>query len=241
MEPQHQAAWAVAVAAAVLSFISPCVLPLIPGYLSMISGLSMEQLAQRRAAHLLRISFSCLLFGLGFSVVFVLVGLSVGAVGQWLQSRETIVNIVLGAIVIFFGLFVMGVVRLPFLYRDRRLRINRASLGMWGAPLLGFAFGFGWTPCLSPQLGMLLSLGARQPPPQSALLFALFGATLTLCFLAAGLLFASALRAFAFLQRHYRIIEIISGGLLVLIGLLLVTQQWDRAAAWLMRLVEGQV
>jgi cytochrome c-type biogenesis protein len=229
MEASSQPAWVVAVAAGIFSFISPCVLPLIPGYLSMISGLSMQQLEERRAGHLLRVFFSCLLFSIGFSVVFILVGLGVGAIGRWLQAHQTVINVIFGIVVIAFGLFVVGVVRLPFLYQDRRLRVTRTSLGMWGAPLLGFAFGFGWTPCIGPWVVGLMSVAAGLPPAQSAALFAIFSASLAVCFIAAGLLFASAVRAFAFLQRNYRAVELGSGGILILIGVLLLTQQWDNA------------
>jgi cytochrome c-type biogenesis protein len=231
---EQQPAWVVAILAGVFSFISPCVLPLIPGYLSMISGLSAEQLEQRRAAHLVRILLSCLLFSAGFSVVFILVGLSVGTAGQWLQAKRVILNVIFGVIVILFGLFVVGVIRLPLLYQDRRIRL-RGSLGMWGAPLLGFAFGFGWTPCIGPWLVGLVSVATSLPPVQAAALFALFSATLGLCFTAAGLLFAYAVRAFSLLQRHYRVVELISGGILILIGVLLVTQRWEAAVRLLNR------
>jgi cytochrome c-type biogenesis protein len=228
MTAEQQPAWVVAIAAGVFSFISPCVLPLIPGYLSMISGLSIEQLEERRARHLLRVLLSCILFSVGFSMVFILVGLSVGTVGQWLQAKRVILNVVFGLIVILFGLFVVGIIRLPLLYQDRRIRL-RGSLGMWGAPLLGFAFGFGWTPCIGPWLVGLVAVASKLPPAQAAALFALFSATLAVCFTAAGLLFAYAVRAFAFLQRNYRAVELASGGILILIGLLLLTQRWDNA------------
>lgn len=241
MEPQHQAAWVIAVVAGIFSFISPCVLPLIPGYLSMISGLSIEQLEERRGADLFRIFLSCVLFALGFGTVFVLLGASAGVVGGWLGPRMHIFNIVFGLIVILFGLFVLNVIKLPFLYQDRRFRLGRRSLGLWGAPLLGLAFGFGWTPCVGPWLGTLYTIAANQTTAQAAALFAIYSASLGICFIAAGMLFASALRAFTFLQRQYRRIEIMSGALLILIGILLLTQQWDRASAWLMRLVTPSI
>jgi cytochrome c-type biogenesis protein len=106
---------------------------------------------------------------------------------------------------------------------------------MWGAPLLGFAFGFGWTPCIGPWLVGLVSVAAGLPPVQAAGLFALFSATLAVCFTAAGLLFAYAVRAFSFLQRHYRVVEFISGGILILIGILLVTQRWEAAVRLMSR------
>jgi cytochrome c-type biogenesis protein len=237
MEPQHQAGWIVAIVAGFLSFVSPCVLPLIPGYLSMISGLSAEQLEARRGRDLARVFVSCVLFAVGFGVVFVLVGASAGAVGSWLGPRIRILNVVFGIIVIIFGLFVLNVVKLPFLYQDRRLRLTRRSVGMWSAPLLGVAFGLGWTPCVGPWLGTLYGLAASRSTGQAALLFAIYSASLGACFVAAGMLFASALRAFAFLQRHYRVIEVTSGGLLIVIGVLLLTQQWDKATGRLIGLL----
>ncbi|MBN1457940.1 MAG: cytochrome c biogenesis protein CcdA [Armatimonadetes bacterium] len=237
MEASNQPEWVVAVLAGVASFVSPCVLPLIPGYLSMISGLSMQQLEERRASHLFRIFLSCLLFSIGFSCVFILVGLGVGALGRWLTVHQTVINIVFGLVVIAFGLFVLGAVRLPFLYQDRRLRVSRTSLGIWGAPLLGFAFGFGWTPCIGPWVVGLIAVATNVPPARSAALFAIFSASLATCFIAAGLLFAWAVRAFAFLQRNYRTVEIISGSILIIIGVLLLTQQWDNAIQLMNRTV----
>ena len=237
MTGEHaQLGWVVAIVAGVLSFISPCVLPLIPGYLSMISGLSMEQLEERqRGAHLLRILVSCVLFAVGFSVVFLLLGASAGVVGHWLRGRMATVNMVFGLLVIVFGLFILNVVKLPFLYQDRRLRLQRRSVGLWAAPLLGFAFGFGWTPCVGPYLATLYTIAANLSPAQSTALFGVYSLTLGLCFVIAGMLFAYALKTFSFLQRHYRVIEIASGCLLIVIGLLLVTQQWERASTMLIR------
>lgn len=230
MTTAQQPAWLIAILAGIFSFISPCVLPLIPGYLSMISGLSMEQLEERRARYLLRILFSCLLFSVGFSIVFIFVGLSVGTLGGWLQANRSMLNVIFGVLVILFGLFVVGVVKLPALYQDKRLRVNRGALGLWGAPLLGFAFGFGWTPCIGPWLVALIGVAKDLPPVHAAALFALFSVTLATCFTLAGMLFAYAVKAFAFIQRNYRTVELISGGILIIIGLLLVTQRWDLAA-----------
>ena len=239
MEPQTQAAWVVAVVAGVLSFLSPCVLPLIPGYLSMISGLSAEQLEERQGRHLLRVLVSCVLFALGFAVVFVALGASAGLIGRWLAQYMKVINFVFGLLVIFFGLFVMNVVKAPVLYRDRRFRTKGRNAGLWAAPLLGLTFGFGWTPCVGPWLGTLYTIAANQTPVQAAGLFAVYSISLGFCFVAAGMLFAYALRLFTVVQRHYRVVEITSGALLILIGLLLMTQQWPRVTALLMRAAEG--
>jgi cytochrome c-type biogenesis protein len=235
MEPAAHASWIVAVVAGLLSFISPCILPLIPAYLSMISGLSMEQLEERRG-HLARVFLSCVLFIAGFSLVFILVfGGFAAVLGHWLRERVVIFNVVLGLVVIVFGLFVLNVVKLPFLYQDRRFRLQRGAVGLWAAPLLGIVFGLGWTPCIGPWLAALLTIAANLPTHQGLALFGIYSLSLGVCFLAAGMLFAYALKTFSFLQRHYRVIEVISGALLILIGLLLITQRWERASAWLMR------
>jgi cytochrome c-type biogenesis protein len=236
MDPHAQLGWVVAIVAGVFSFISPCILPLVPGYLSMISGLSVEQLEERHhRGHLARLLISCILFSAGFSVVFLLLGASAGVVGHWLRGRMAVVNVIFGLVVIVFGLVILNVVKLPFLYQDRRFRVQRASVGIWAAPLLGLAFGFGWTPCVGPFLAALYTIAANLSPAQSAALFGIYSATLGLCFVVAGMLLAYALKTFSFLQRHYRAIEVISGGLLIIIGLLLVSQQWDRASSLLMR------
>jgi len=237
-EPHAQLGWLVAIVAGVLSFISPCILPLIPGYLSMISGLSAEQLEDgQRGQHLTRILVSCALFSLGFTIVFLLLGASAGVVGHWLRGRMTIFNVIFGIVVIVFGLFVLNVVKLPFLYRDRRFRYQRTSVSAWAAPLMGIAFGLGWTPCIGPFLATLYSIAANLPAVQATALFGIYSITLGICFVIAGMLFAYAVKTFSFIQRHYRLVEVFSGGLLVLIGILLVTQQWGRASSLLMRFV----
>jgi len=237
-EGHAQLGWLIAIAAGVLSFISPCILPLVPGYLSMISGLSAEQLEEtQRSKQLLRILVSCILFAAGFSVVFLLLGASAGVIGHWLRGRILVFNVIFGIIVIVFGLFMLDAIKLPLLYQDRRFRFQRASLGTWAAPIMGVAFGFGWTPCVGPFLATLYTIAANLPTAQATALFGIYSLTLGLCFVIAGMLFAYALKTFAFLQRHYRLIEVVSGGLLIIIGVLLVTQQWGRASSLLMRFV----
>jgi len=237
MHPQAHAAWMIAVFAGVLSFLSPCVLPLIPGYLSMISGLSMDQLEQRTGKHLTRVLVSCSLFALGLCVVFIPLGFALGEFGRWLGPHLRYLNIVLGCAVAGFGLFVMNVIKLPFLYRDRRVRLGTRARGLWAAPLLGMAFGAGWSPCLGPWVGALSTVASNQSPLQAGVLFAIYGASLGGCLVVAGLLFAWAMKAISFFQRHYRAVELVSGSLLLLIGVLMITGQWARVSGYLMGLL----
>ncbi len=232
MPPETQVGWVVAVLAGVFAFLSPCVAPLIPGYLSMISGLSFEQLTEKRGAYLWRVFASCALFSVGFALVFVLVGASAGVVGGWLIARMRIINLVMGLVVILFGLSLLNVVRVPLLQRDKRFRVS-GVVGLAGAPLLGMAFGLGWSPCIGFWLAALYLIAAKQGPLQAAALFAIFSASLAFCFTAAGVLFAYSLRAFSRLQRLHRAMEVTSGVLLIVIGVLLAAQQWNRASGLL--------
>jgi len=237
MQPAQQPAWVVAVLAGVFSFISPCVLPLIPGYLSMISGLTMEELEERRAGHLVRIFFSCLLFSLGFSIVFIFVGLSVGTIGQWLTANRVLLNVIFGIIVIAFGLFVVGVVRLPFLYQDRRLRVSRGSLGLWGAPVLGFAFGFGWTPCIGPILGsILIYTSSTADLRRGLLLLFVYSLGLAIPFLVAAWALEAFLRWFQHFRRYMRWVERIAGAVLVVVGVLMLSGSFTLLSGWMQKL-----
>ena len=227
MHPHAHASWVIAVIAGIFSCISPCVLPLIPGYLSMISGLSMEQLEEPRARQLARVFVSCLLFSVGLCAAFIPLGLLAGVIGKWLGPHLRLLNLLFGAVVIVFGLFLMNIVKLPFLYQDRRFHLGRRATGLWAAPVLGIAFGVGWTPCLGPWVAQLTTIAANQPPAEAGLLFGIYGASLGICFIAAGLLFHSAIRAFSFFQRHYRAVELASGALLVFMGALMVLDKWN--------------
>ncbi len=231
MSGQTHADWVVAVGAGLFSFLSPCVLPLIPGYLSMISGLSFEQLTGkeeggRRGHYLGRVLVSCLLFSVGFAVIFVLLGTSAGVLGTWLLTHMRIINTVMGIVVVMFGLALLRVIPLPFLYQTKHVQV-KSRLGLAGAPLLGMAFAFGWSPCIGAWLSALYTVAANRPPLQAAGLFAIFSATLAFCFTAAGMLFAFSLRTFSRLQRIQRAIEVVSAIILIAIGVLLAIQRFD--------------
>jgi cytochrome c-type biogenesis protein len=219
----------VAAAAGFVSFASPCVLPLVPGYLSYMSGVSgqdVERSGDRRAG---RVVAGAALFVLGFSLVFVALGAALGAVTSWLVLNRGLVTRIAGVLVIVMGLFLAGVIKPGFLYRERRLRANRVPGGLAGALPLGMVFGLGWTPCIGPTLGAVLGLaavgggGARR----GAMLLFAYSLGRGVPFLVAALGFRRALGRFPALRARFRLFELAGGGMLVVIGLLLVTGLWD--------------
>lgn len=223
------AAMLVAAAAGFVSFASPCVLPLVPGYLSYVSGASGQDVEREGGRSAGRVVLGALLFVVGFSLVFVALGATLGALTEWLRINRGTVLRVAGVLVILMGLFLAGVIRPAFLYRERRLRMDRVPSGLaWALPL-GMVFGLGWTPCIGPTLGAVLGLatvgggGARR----GALLLFAYSIGLGLPFLVAALGFRRALGRFPALRARFRLFELAGGGMLVVIGLLLLTGLWD--------------
>ena len=234
--------------AGLLSFISPCVLPLVPGYLSYISGLSLDEMrggavtggagvgvavavapAARR-----QVVFSSLAFILGFSLVFVALGAAASAIGQFLATQQTIFNRIAGAIIIVFGLHTMGVLRIEWLYQEKRVHTARRPVGLFGAGLIGVAFAFGWTPCIGPILAGILALaGTQETVGQGVRLLSIYSLGLGVPFLATALMMNRFFMAMGRIRRHYHKIEIVSGVLLVVIGLLIFTNRFTVIAQWL--------
>ncbi len=228
--------------AGLLSFISPCVLPLIPGYLSYVSGLSLDDLkaGTGEAASAVssdtrrRVAVASLAFILGFSIVFVSLGASASFIGQFLMSRLTILGKIAGAIIIVFGLHTMGVFRIEWLYQDKRVQTNRRPAGFFGAMLVGIAFAFGWTPCIGPILAGILAIAAAQDTIGDGVrLLLAYSLGLGVPFFATALAINRFFVAFAKIRRHYHKIEVVSGMLLVLIGVLIFTNRFTIIAQWL--------
>ncbi|GAA2282851.1 cytochrome c biogenesis protein CcdA [Actinomadura sp. NPDC048955] len=215
------AAAPLAALAGLVSFASPCVLPLVPGYLSYVTGMTGADLAEQRRGRLLA---GVLLFVGGFSVVFVSYGAVFGGLGRWLLEYQDTITRVLGVITIVFGLAFMGLV--PGL--QRTVKSGRLpAAGLAGAPLLGVLFGLGWTPCIGPTLGAVQGLAITEASAgRGALLSLAYCAGLGLPFVATAIAYRRALGAFGAVKRHYPLVMRIGGGMLVLIGVLLVSGLW---------------
>jgi cytochrome c-type biogenesis protein len=233
--------------AGLLSFISPCVLPLVPGYLSYISGLSLDemrgtpvvagggtvavapQVGARR-----QVVVASLAFIIGFSLVFVALGAAASAIGQFLAERQAIFNRIAGAVIIVFGLHTMGVLRIEWLYQERRVQTSRKPAGVFGAGLVGVAFAFGWTPCIGPILAGILALaGSQETVGQGVRLLGIYSLGLGVPFMATALMIDRFFGAMGRIRRHYHTVELVSGALLVIIGLLIFTNKFTVIAKWL--------
>ncbi len=212
-----------AFAAGVLSFTSPCTLPLVPGYLGYMSGVS----ATRG-----RTLFSAALFVTGFSFVFTALGAAATEAGTLVAQNRPLLDRAAGAVIVVLGLFLLGLVRPPFLERERRPLLERVRPGPAGALLLGAAFGFGWTPCIGPILGAILALASSQPTAGAgALLLLVYSFGLGLPFLLAAVFldrFAAVSRR---LRRWSRAVDAVGGALLVVMGVLVLTERLQAVLA----------
>ncbi|MFE4977007.1 cytochrome c biogenesis CcdA family protein [Kitasatospora sp. NPDC056651] len=220
------AAAPVALVAGLASFFSPCVLPLVPGYLSYVTGFSAADLADARGSRRGRMLLGVVLFILGFTAVFVSTGALFGYFGQELQDYKRIISIVLGSLTVVMGLAFMGLV--PGLSMREVRSHRRPAVGLLGAPMLGVVFGVGWTPCMGPTLTAVQNLALNQADAQrGALLTTFYCLGLGVPFILAAVAFRRALGAFGWVKRHYPLVMRIGGGMLVVVGLLLVTGIWD--------------
>lgn len=218
-----------------ISFLSPCVLPLVPPYLSFLAGATFDQLAagddrgvRRRAV------LASLLFVAGFTTVFVILGATASALGQLVRQYLDVLSTVAGLAIIAMGLHFLGVFRIGLLYREARFQVDR-PVGLWGAYVMGLAFAFGWTPCIGPILGSILALaGAEASVAQGAFLLAVYSAGLGIPFVVA----AFAMKPFtAFLKRmrsRFAVVERAMGALLVLTGVAFLSGWLTEASFWLL-------
>ena len=210
--------------AGIISFVSPCVLPLIPGYLSFISGVSLEEMrgGERKSEVLKKVTLNTLFFVLGFSFVFVAMGASATFVGEFLLSKLSLFNKIAGVIIILLGLHIIGVFKISFLNYEKRFHTKSKPLSPLGSFVVGLAFAFGWTPCIGPILGGILTLAANQDTMgKGIMLLSSYSLGLGIPFLVTAVSFNTFLGVFGRVKRHFRTIEIISGLFLVTIGFLI--------------------
>lgn len=233
-----------AFASGLISVLSPCVMPLMPAYLSLISGVSVEGLGSARpkggepgeaagGTQRGRVMRACLGFVLGFSTVFIILGASAFALGRILRSWhldlfgfEIGIAQIAGLLIFFFGLHMAGLLKVGWLLRDTRLQIGRGGSGFFGSFVIGAGFGFGWSPCIGPILGAVLTLaGSRETAFEGIALLAVYSSGLAIPFLAAGWSIDFFFRAFARMKRHFRTLEVVSGMLLMGVGGLLMSDR----------------
>jgi cytochrome c-type biogenesis protein len=227
-----------AFAAGLLSVLSPCVLPLLPAYLSLISGITVEELREgsERAPVRRRAMLACLGFVAGFSLVFVVMGLGAVGLGHLLRTaRWQVLGVefgvaqVAGLVVILFGLHMTGLVPLRVLYRDTRVQIRVSRHSFASALLVGAGFALGWSPCIGPILATILTVaGTRESALEGAWLLAVYSAGLAVPFLVAGWSVERFFAAFHRIKRHFRALEVTSGVVLMGVGFLLLTDQFSR-------------
>lgn len=209
----------------IITFISPCLLPMLPIYLSYFAGNQSQEDSRAATARTLR---NALGFVLGFTLVFVLMGALAGTLGGLLRRHQTIVNLITGAIVVFFGLNFLGVVKLQ-LFRGGSNALAGKELGFFSAVLFGMVFSIGWTPCVGAFLGSALMLASQQGQASTGILMLLcYSAGLGIPFVASALLLDNLKSTFNFIKRHYSLINRICGILLVLIGILMMSGLMSR-------------
>ncbi len=221
---------AVAFAAGLLSFLSPCVLPLVPSYVGFLTGMTLPEMSGRRRIAL----FHALSFVAGFSLVFILLGASATALGRALNYYQIWLQRVGGVLIIAFGLVCLGVFKVGLLTQEHRLHLERKPVGFLGSGLVGMAFAAGWTPCIGPVLGAILGLAATSADVgRGMLLLAVYSAGLAVPFLIAAVAVESFLDWFQRFRRFLPWVMRLSGALLIFVGILLVTGEFTRLAGWL--------
>jgi cytochrome c-type biogenesis protein len=232
--------WPAAAAAGVLSFLSPCVLPLVPPYLTYIAGTTIEELAEGGETRARRDTIlAALLFVGGFSTVFVTLGATASVFGQIVRAHLEFLSLVAGLVIIAMGLHFLGLFRLAFLYREKRFNVEK-PIGLWGAYLMGLAFAFGWTPCIGPILAAILALaGTEDTVTRGAGLLAVYSAGLGIPFIVPALAMAPFLRFMQRFRAHFGKVERVVGVLLVVTGIAFMTGGVQRASYWLLDTFPG--
>ena len=226
-----------AVFAGLLSFVSPCVLPLVPPYLGFLAGTSLEDVAEGRAASdaSRRVFYTSIAFVAGFSTVFVALGASASLIGQAISQYINVLGTLAGIIIIVMGLHFLGLFRIALLYREARVQVERKPAGLPGAYVLGLAFAFGWTPCVGPILAAILFVaGAESTAGQGAILLTAYALGLGVPFLGAALFAGPFLRFMSRFRRHLGRVEQAMGVVMIVTGILFLGGWMQQASFWLL-------
>lgn len=230
-------AMTIALLAGVLSFLSPCVLPIIPPYLAYMGGISMSQLTDGGSARRPAVIAS-FFFVLGLSTVFLFLGFTASAFGRFFLLNQQLFAQIAGAVITIFGLHFIGLFRIPLLMREARLDAGDRGGSAFGAYILGLAFAFGWTPCIGPILGAILSISAQEDSiGRGTFLMAMYAVGLGLPFILSAVFINRAMGLMNRLKRHMGLVEKIMGLLLVAVGLLMLTGAFSRMSYWLLETI----
>lgn len=214
----------VAFGAGVVSFLSPCVLPLVPSYLSMMSGVGTADLADASKPDRRRLLRATLLFVAGFTLVFAVLEATASGLGQTLRAHQVVLDRVAGGVIIAAGLLFAGIIRPSWLMRERRFHVSPARYGEWAAPVMGMAFAFGWTPCIGPILGAVLTLASDSHTlGRGEAMLVAYSLGLGVPFVVAGVAFGRLTGVLTFARTHLRAINLVSGVLLAALGVLLLS------------------
>ncbi|HMO08981.1 MAG TPA: cytochrome c biogenesis protein CcdA [Paracoccaceae bacterium] len=228
-------AMTVALAAGILSFLSPCVLPIVPPYLAYMGGIGMAEVRGGAAAARARVVVPALFFVLGLSTVFLILGFAASSLARLFLANQVLLAQISGAVVIVFGLHFLGVIRIPILNREARLDAGDRGGSAFGAYVLGLAFAFGWTPCIGPQLSAILSLAAMETSvARGTTLLGVYALGLGLPFLLAALFIGQAVGLMNRIKPYMRRIEQAMGALLIIVGLALITGAFTAFSWWLL-------
>jgi cytochrome c-type biogenesis protein len=232
--------WA-ALGAGLLSFVSPCVLPIVPPYLCFLAGISVDEFSGSGAPHkgaLGRVVWVAVAFALGFATVFVALGASASLAGRALAQHYDLLRNVAGAMILVLGLHFLGLLRIPLLYREARIEVSRRPATLAGAYLVGLAFAFGWTPCVGPVLAAILfTAGAKETAAEGALLLGAYALGMGLPFVLAAFFAGPFMGLMKRFRRHLGAVEKTTGAFLVLTGLLFLTNTMPTISYWMLEYV----
>ncbi len=210
--------------AGIISFIAPCVLPLVPAYIFYISGVSVEELksSEKTKGQTRKVILSSMSFILGFSLVFIILGATATALGQFLLDKINVIMRIAGIVIVIFGLHMVGLFRIKFLYYEKKIHVRSKAITIGGAFLVGMAFAFGWTPCIGPILASILSLAATKDTIwKGILLLSIYSLGLAIPFLLTAIATNKFFKVFEKIKKHFRAIEIVAGIFLIIMGIMI--------------------